>query len=64
MENLAAIGAALASMLPDDGRRYADCLMLSALPGAPMVPPLRRRLSRALKGPVTDGQAGTSSAIR
>ncbi|GAA3729575.1 hypothetical protein GCM10022225_08840 [Plantactinospora mayteni] len=38
MDNLAGIGAALAAMRPDDGRRYEGCLMLSALPQAPTIP--------------------------
>jgi len=52
MENLAAIGAALAARHTDDGLRYAGCSMLSALPNAPtiarpaVVERLRGRLGR------------------
>ena len=42
MDGLTGVGAALAAMREDEGR-YEGCLMLSALPGAPVVEPARRR---------------------
>jgi len=37
MDNLAGLGAALAAMSTDDGRRYDGSVMLSALPDAPTI---------------------------
>lgn len=56
MDSLLGLGAALAAMRPDDGRRYRGCLMLSALPDAPVVPegtraPRLRRLLAAVRLP-------------
>jgi hypothetical protein len=50
MDNLAGLGAALAAMSTDDGRRYDGSVMLSALPDAPTIdrPRLIDRIRRLL----------------
>ena len=37
MDNFAGLGAAVAAMSSDDEHRYEGCVMLSALPGAPII---------------------------
>ena len=51
MQDLAALGTALAAMSEhDDDERYGGCLMLSALPGAPCAEPSRlERISAWLR---------------
>jgi hypothetical protein len=50
MDNLAGLGAVLAAMSTDDERRYDGCVMLSALPDAPIIdrPRLIDRIRRLL----------------
>jgi hypothetical protein len=52
MDNLIGLGAALAAMSTDDERRYDGCVMLSALPDAPIIdrPTLIDRIRRLRPG--------------
>jgi len=68
MDNLAALGAALAAMSSDDEHRYDGCVMFSALPDAPTIDRptlverirrLRRRGSR-FRAPVSSLTAATA----
>ena len=66
MDATTGIGAALAAMREDEGR-YDGCVMLSALPSAPVVTPRRRGLSdlfRAWAGAWSKRGRGDVAAAR